>query len=77
MKCNRWWVVVVNTNSYKTTRPLNPDDVVLNGKGDVIVSGSDYSEYCEKMNKWADKEEARMMREWDEERATMESRSAP
>jgi hypothetical protein len=29
MKCNRWKRIVINTNSYRWTQPLNKGDVVL------------------------------------------------
>lgn len=30
MKCNNWDKIIVNTNSWKWTQPLNPDDIILN-----------------------------------------------
>jgi len=29
MECNKWDRIIVNTNSYKTTQPLGPKDIVL------------------------------------------------
>lgn len=29
MECNKWDRIIINTNSYRITQPLNDDDVVL------------------------------------------------
>jgi hypothetical protein len=42
MKSNRWWTVITNTNSYKTIRQFDGEDVVVDAKGDIIDRASNY-----------------------------------
>lgn len=35
MENNKWEKIIVNTNSYKVTRPLEKDDIIL---GDEVLS---------------------------------------
>lgn len=43
MRCNKFWTVIINTNSYKTTRPFENDDVVVNAAGEIVDRASNYT----------------------------------
>jgi hypothetical protein len=42
MLINKWWTVITNTNSYRTTRQFDGEDVVVDAKGDIIDRASNY-----------------------------------
>jgi hypothetical protein len=39
MRCNGWWLVVENTNSWKTVRPFEKNHVIVNDKGEIVERG--------------------------------------
>jgi hypothetical protein len=41
MKYNEYWVVCINTNSYKSTLPFGEEDRIVDATGTVIEDGSD------------------------------------
>ena len=41
MEGNGWYIVCVNTNSYKSTMPFNKEDFLLDKKGGIVSSGND------------------------------------
>lgn len=41
MRCNDWWIVIVNTNSYKFTQPFYQNSFIVDDFGKVIRSGND------------------------------------
>lgn len=43
MRCNKWYAVVENTNSYRTTLPFSTEDVLLDALGNVVARGEDYA----------------------------------
>lgn len=51
MRCNGWWVIIENNNSYKSTHAFNEEDCMVGWNGDVLVSSDYYSEYREEAQK--------------------------
>jgi len=53
MRCNRWWLVIINTNSYKSCQPFSEKDCIINTMGKIIRSGTDkdLKEYVDQKNK--------------------------
>jgi hypothetical protein len=41
MKCNGYWVVCVNVNSYKSTHPFDESDLLVDGAGKIVARGED------------------------------------
>lgn len=41
MRCNGYWVIVENTNSFKSTLPFEADAILVDRDGNVITKGSD------------------------------------
>jgi hypothetical protein len=41
MQGNDWWVVIVNTNSYKSVQPFDQNSFIVDDSGKVIRSGND------------------------------------
>lgn len=55
MRLNGWPLVVNNTNSFRSTHPFKPDDVLLDYEGNIIVRGTtnEIKEYREhKIAEW-------------------------
>ncbi len=69
MRCNRWWLVVVNTNSFRSCMPFNEKDFVVDDRGYTFRSGADADLmlYCSRKNAMADK--ASDERDWDNDLA--------
>ena len=40
MSCNDMWLVVENTNSYRSTHPFNEKDVLVDSDGNVVIEGN-------------------------------------
>lgn len=56
MRCNDWWLVVENTNSYRTTSQFEENHKLLNKQGVVVAKGNDpkfvaYRKKCEERKK--------------------------
>lgn len=41
MRGNEYWIVCINTNSYRSTMPFGEDDKIVDASGIVIESGDD------------------------------------
>lgn len=41
MRGNEYWIVCINTNSFKSTMPFGEDDKIVDASGTVIESGDD------------------------------------
>lgn len=41
MKFNEYWIICINTNSFKSTMPFGEDDKIVDASGVVIESGDD------------------------------------
>ena len=54
MKCNRYWTIITNNNSYKSTQSFGLKDVVIDHNGLVIINGRSYKDYHAKMDKLKD-----------------------
>jgi hypothetical protein len=39
MRCNGWWIVITNTNSFKSTQPFDWNDVVVDATGTITTRG--------------------------------------
>lgn len=43
MRCNEWWAIVVNTNSYKSVHPFQGGDVLVDAAGEIVDRASRYT----------------------------------
>jgi hypothetical protein len=41
MRGNEYWIVCINTNSFKSTMPFGEDDKIVDASGTIIESGDD------------------------------------
>lgn len=45
MRCNRWWTIVKNYNSFISTTPFNEGDFIIDMNGVVVKTGKEYNSY--------------------------------
>jgi len=41
MRGNEWWIVCINTNSFKSTMPFEEDDYIVDATGKIVERGND------------------------------------
>jgi hypothetical protein len=60
MLCNGYWIVCVNTNSYKSVHPFEETDFIVDAAGAIVERGDSpfWKEYRARMQAQRDKENA-------------------
>lgn len=68
MRCNEYWIVCINTNSYKSTLPFDEKDRIVDARGQIIERGDD-PKYVAYRAEQAAKRDAQYAKEEEERKA--------